>query len=45
MVQRAARRGQGSEPPPAVARRIVFVHVVGRRPALDEAADDIELVV
>jgi hypothetical protein len=43
--QRAARRGQGGEPLPPVARRIVFVHVIGRRPALDEAADDVELVI
>jgi hypothetical protein len=43
--ERAAWRGQGGEPPPAVAHRIVFVHVVGRRPALDEADDDVELVL
>src|SRR5262249_33491819 len=43
--QRAARRGQGREPLPAVARRVVFVHLVGRRPALDEAADYVGLVL
>jgi hypothetical protein len=43
--ERAARRGQGREPLPAVARRVVFVHLVGRRPALDEAADHVELVL
>ena len=42
--QRAARRGQCGAPLLAVARRVVFVHVVSRRPALDEAANDVELV-
>jgi hypothetical protein len=39
------RRGQSGEPPPAVAPRIVFVHVVGRRPALDKATDDVKLAL
>ena len=43
--ERAARRRQRGERPPAVARRIVFVHLVGRRPAVDVAADDIELAL
>src|SRR5262249_46892302 len=32
-------------PTPAVARRIVFVHVVSRRPALNKATDDVELAL
>jgi hypothetical protein len=30
---------------PTIARRIVFVHFVRRRPFLDETADDVELAV
>jgi hypothetical protein len=43
--QRPARCGKSRKPLPTVARRVVFMHFVGRRPALDEAAHDIELVV
>ena len=43
--QRAARCGEGCKSLPTIARRVVFVYVVGWRPALDEAADDKELAV
>ena len=43
--QRASRCGQGRKALPTIARRVVFVNFVGRRPALDETADDIELAV
>jgi hypothetical protein len=45
--QRASRCGEGRKALPTVARRVVFVHFVGRRPALDEAAQPtkFELVI
>jgi hypothetical protein len=39
--QRASRRGQSRKALPTIARRIVFVHFVRQRPALDETADDV----
>jgi hypothetical protein len=43
--QCASRCGQGRKALPTIARRIVFVHFVCRRPAFNEPADDIELAV
>jgi hypothetical protein len=40
--QCAARGGKGRRSLPPIARRVVFVHLIGWRPALDEAADDVE---
>jgi hypothetical protein len=42
-IRRAVWAGRRAVPP--VARRVVFVHVIGGRPALDEAADDVGLVI
>jgi hypothetical protein len=43
--QRATQRGQGGELLPAVACRVILVHVVGWRPAPDEPVDDVELIL